>query len=272
MGDALERRTAGGTSYLTGGEGKTVVFLHGIPGSALTWSEVATRLQDEYRVVVPDLRGFGESDPPTGDYYMEDQARGIGDLLDELAIDEFVLVTHDFGGPVGLTMLRLFPQLTAEALVLSDTNVFTDTYVPPPLRLGRIPLIGTGFFWLLTGNRVGVRLLHRNAVKRRDAVPWSQFRQHLTASSLTMTRRIFQRSLANLEANYGDIERQLPDIRARTLVLWGDSDPFFSTAVAERTQAAIPGADLTVFKETGHFVPEERPSDVAAAIREFLRS
>ena len=85
MDDALERRTAGGTSYLTGGEGPAVVFLHGIPGSALTGSEVATRLQDEYRVVVPDLRGFGESDPPTCDYYMEGQARGIADLLAELA-------------------------------------------------------------------------------------------------------------------------------------------------------------------------------------------
>jgi pimeloyl-ACP methyl ester carboxylesterase len=89
---------------------------------------------------------------------------------------------------------------------------------------------------------------------------------------MAMTRRIFQRSLADLEANYGEIERVLPDIRSRTLLLWGDSDPFFSTEVAERTRAAIPDAELIVFDETGHFVPEERPTDVASVILDFLQS
>jgi pimeloyl-ACP methyl ester carboxylesterase len=89
---------------------------------------------------------------------------------------------------------------------------------------------------------------------------------------MAMTRRIFQRSLADLEANYGDIERMVPDVQSRTLVLWGDSDPFFSTDVGERTRAAIPDADLIVFDETGHFVPEERPTEVASVILEFLHS
>lgn len=249
-----------------------MVFLHGIPGSALTWEGVATRMQNQYRVILPDLRGFGHSDTPIGDYYMEGQAGAVRELLDSLDIDECVLVTHDFGGPVGLTMMRLFPELTVDGLVLSDTNVFTDTYVPPPLRVAKIPVINTVFFQLIVGNRFGLRMLYRGAVKQKDTATWADFRRHLTPSGMAMTRRIFQRSLANLEANYGTIERMLPDIRSRTLVLWGDSDPFFSTGVAERVRSTIPNAELTVFDETGHFVPEERPADVATTVLDFLQS
>jgi pimeloyl-ACP methyl ester carboxylesterase len=128
---ALTRQTENGTSYLTAGEGSTVVFLHGIPGTAFTRDSVATRMQDQYEVIVPDLRGFGQSDPPASDYYMEGQARAIKELLETLSVEEFSLVSHDFGGPVGLTMMRLFPDLAVQELVLSNTNLFTDTFVPP---------------------------------------------------------------------------------------------------------------------------------------------
>ncbi len=141
MAGRLDRRTHDGTSYLTGGEGPTLVFLHGIPGSALTWEAVAVRLRELYRVIVPDLRGFGHSAPPDEDYYLKGQARAIKELLAALDVTDFGLVTHDFGGPFGLTMMRLFPDLTVRALVLSCTNVFTDTYVPPPLRVAKIPLL-----------------------------------------------------------------------------------------------------------------------------------
>jgi haloalkane dehalogenase len=272
MSDVLDRQTENGTSYLTAGEGSPVVFLHGIPGSAFTWESVATSMQEQYQVIVPDLRGFGQSDPPVGDYYMEGQARAIKELLEALSVEELTLVTHDFGGPVGLTMMRLFPELDVQEVVLSSTNLFTDTYVPPPLRVAKIPLLNTLFFQMMVGNRFGLRMLYRGSVKQKETAPWSQFQRHLTPSGMRFTRRIFQRSLADLEANYGPIERMLPDIRSRTLVLWGDSDPFFSTGVAERARSAIPDAELTVFDETGHFVPEERPEEAATTILTHLRS
>jgi pimeloyl-ACP methyl ester carboxylesterase len=272
MNGRLRRHSEGGTSYLAGGEGPTVVFLHGIPGSALTWEPVAARLTDRYRVVLPDLRGFGHSEPPAGDYYLDGQARAVADLLDALGIEAFSLVTHDFGGPVGLTAMRRFPDLDVRGLVLSDTNVFTDTYVPPPLRLAKVPLLGRVLFGAAVGNRFGLRLLYRMAVKRQATATWLQFQRHLTPSGMAMTRRIFQRSLADLEGNYREIERMLPDVRVPTLVLWGDSDPFFSMDVGERTRAAFPDADLIVYDRTGHFVPEERPAEVASDLRSFLAS
>lgn len=260
------RRTEGGISFLEAGSGPPVLMLHGIPGSALTWAGVGSRLSDRYRVIIPDLAGFGSSDAPAGDYYMDAQADSIQRLLSALSIDDVVLAAHDFGAPVALTLLRRFPALNVRALVIAAANVFTDTYVPPPLRLARVPILGTAFFMLAAGNRVGLRLMYRAGNRQGLTAP----PEHLTAGGVDLTRRIFQRSLADLKTNYGAIQDMLSGIAIPTLVLWGDRDPFFSTRVGERTARAIPGAQLRVFRDTGHFVPEERPADVAAEMRAFL--
>jgi pimeloyl-ACP methyl ester carboxylesterase len=259
-----------GLGFLEAGQGTPVVLLHGIPGSALTWAAVGERLAGQYRVVIPDLGGFGRSDPPDGDYYMEAQAHGVRALLARLGIGELVLGGHDFGGPVALTLRRLYPELRMRALILSATNLFTDTYVPPPLRLARVPWLGTPLFWLLAGNRCGIRLMYQAAAVQKREVPWERFRRHLTASGTDLTWRIFQRSLSDLETNYRAVEALLPHLRVPTLILWGDRDPFFAVSVGERSHRAIPGSIFRVLPATGHFVPEEQPGLVADEIRAFL--
>jgi haloacetate dehalogenase len=82
----LRRHKIGDLSVLAGGEGEPVVLLHGIPGSAFAWESAGMLLAERYRLIIPDLLGFGRSDPPKGDYYMEAQAAAIGGLLAELGI------------------------------------------------------------------------------------------------------------------------------------------------------------------------------------------
>lgn len=97
-------------------------------------------MQEQYRVIVPDLRGFGQSEPPVGDYYMEGQARAIKELLDALGVEECALVTHDFGGPVGLTIDVAVSRPHRSGVGALGSNVFTDTYVPPTLPPHRSPV------------------------------------------------------------------------------------------------------------------------------------
>lgn len=270
MDKILTRKKQRQISFLSGGQGEAFLLLHGIPGSAYAWESVGMRLAVQYKVIIPDLLGFGESDTPTGDYYMEAQAYALRQLLDRLGINTLFVGGHDFGGPVALTLMRMFPELTIRGLVLTDTNTFTDTYVPPPLRVASIPVLNTLFFKAIAGNRIGMRLMYLAATKQKLESRWSMFRRHLTSSGIDFTRRIFQRSLADLKTNYQSIETMLPEIRIPTLILWGDSDPFFSTLVGERMRRSIPGSTLKIYEQTGHFVPEERPSEVANDIMEFM--
>jgi pimeloyl-ACP methyl ester carboxylesterase len=268
----LERLKEGELSFLRGGEGEPLVLLHGIPGSAYAWEAPGRQLADRYQVIIPDLLGFGRSAPPRRDYYMDAQAVAIRELLVELGLNRLYLGGHDFGDPVALTLMRLFPKLEIRGLVLSATNVFTDTHVPLPLRTARIPDLSPAFYKAMVGNRLGVRMMYLAATKDKSAVSWERFSQHLTPVSIDLTRRIFQRSLADLRANYRAIENMLPTIMSPTLVLWGANDPIFAASVGERVHRTIPGSRLKIYEDTGHFVPEERPSRVAQDILDFFES
>jgi pimeloyl-ACP methyl ester carboxylesterase len=190
--------------------------------------------------------------------------------LDTLEVTSLFVAGHDFGGPVALTMMQLFPELVIKGLVLSQTNVFTDTPIPLPLQVARIPLIGTPAFWLMIGNLPALYMTYMAAVRQKESLSWSKFRRHLTPHGITLTRRIFQRSLADLPTNYDTVQAFLSQISCPTLVLWAANDPFFSVAIGERVQGAIGASKLVIFEQTGHFVPEERPEQVVEAIAKFF--
>lgn len=266
----LQRHKDGGISFLRGGRGEPLLLLHGIPGSSYTWEAAGELLADRFDVIAPDLLGFGGSDAPAGDYYMEPQAQALRELLTRLGIGGFYLAAHDFGGPVGLTMMRLHPDLQVRGLVLSATNVFTDTFIPPPLRAAKVPILGSLMFHLMAGSRPAMRMMHLQAARQKGQATWERFSRHLTPSSIDLTRQIFQRSLADLKGNYQAIQDMLAGIAVPTLVLWGTRDPFFAVDVGQRTHRAIPGSGLKMYEETGHFVPEERPDQVARDIQQFF--
>jgi pimeloyl-ACP methyl ester carboxylesterase len=266
-GERLQRHQTGPLSYLRGGSGPPLLLLHGIPGSSSSWQAVGTELSDRFDVVIPDLLGFGRSEPPEEDYYMEAQADALHTLLRALEIDRFYLGGHDFGGPVGLTLMdRAGEGLQVEGLALASTNVLTDPFVPLPLRAAGVPVLGPLVFWALAGTRLSLRFMHF-AGARRGECSWERFREHLTPSAVDLTRRIFQRSLADLRSNYRRVEDQARRVSCPTLVIWGDGDPFFPVTAGERTRDLLPQAVLEVLPKTGHFVPEERPLEVAALIR-----
>lgn len=266
----MERQRTKGLSFLGAGDGAPLLLLHGIPGSAHAWEAAGALLADRYRVIIPDLLGFGHSDLPKGDYYMEAQATALRELLDDLGIASLYLGGHDFGGPVALSLMRMFPELEIKGLVLSATNVFTDTHVPLPLRVAKIPILNTALFKAMVGNRVGLRMMYLAATKAKSEASWQRFGLHLTPTGVDLTRRIFQRSLADLKANYHAVEDMLARIAVPTLILWGANDPFFSASVGERVQETIPRSALKVYEYTGHFVPEERPTRVAQDILGFF--
>jgi pimeloyl-ACP methyl ester carboxylesterase len=246
MDERLHRRRGAGLSFLMGGDGEALLLLHGVPGSAQTWQKVGIRVASRFRVIIPDLMGFGASDAPVDDFYLEAQAKSIRALLSYLQINTLYLGGHDFGAAVALTLMRLYPELQVRGLILAATNLFADTQIPLPMGLARLPVFNQLFGWGMAGNRLGERMLYEAATQNKEDAQWRDFRRHLTSSSLKLTRRIMQRSLGNLAANYAEIEASLSHINCPTLLLWGDEDPFVTLNVAERARAALPDALLKV--------------------------
>src|SRR5437763_10626095 len=113
-------------AYDAAGAGAPVVLLHGFPFNRSLWREQATALAASYRVVTPDLRGFGASTVVAEPATMESLAEDVAALLDELELKRVTLGGLSMGGYVALAFYRLFPR-RVRALVLADTRPQADT-------------------------------------------------------------------------------------------------------------------------------------------------
>lgn len=252
--------------------GPPIVLLHGIPGGRGTWRRVVPGLTAFGPVVVPDLLGFGDSSDPRGDFHAFAQAGAVGRLLDHVGVERVHVVGFDFGGPVSVAFAEQQPTRVA-SLTLVAANAFTDTPIPGPLKLAKVPVLGDALF-LAMCSWPGLASMWFSAVAAKPELSWQAFRRELPARrGRRWTRRIFLDSLRHLEDRYAPIERALPRITCPTRVVWGDRDPFFAVSVGERLANAINGATFEGIRHCGHFIPLERPDALVRVIgRQLLDS
>src|SRR5688572_18719801 len=104
-------------SYLRGGEGETLLLVHGIAGSCNTFEPVLEGLVERHQVIAPDLLGHGQSGKPRGDYSLGAHASGLRDLMEMLQIPSATIIGHSLGGGVSMQLAYQFPK-RCERLVL----------------------------------------------------------------------------------------------------------------------------------------------------------
>ena len=249
----------------TPGQKGAVVLVHGIPGAGAAWSEVRAALGSRSEVIVPDLIGFGDSVVPatfTVDALgPEPQSRALEGLLDEVADQPAVLVGHDFGGPVAVLLAARRPDLVSSLVVLA-ANMFPDTPIPFPLSLVASPVVG-GLASRLLFSRPSLTMMLRQGVAAGPAPDASRYlgprnQQRAIAA-------IFTGALQRLYELYAPVESALRDLAMPVVVGWGDKDPFFPVTQGQRT-AKTAGGRLAVFHGAGHFLPHERPEQIATEI------
>jgi 3-oxoadipate enol-lactonase len=120
-------------AYARRGDGPPLVLLHGFPLDHHLWDEVVPLLEDTFDVILPDLRGFGESTTVDSPYSMDDYASDIAALLDQLEIQKAAIVGHSMGGYVALAFARLYPERVS-GLGLVSSQVLADA---PERKEGR---------------------------------------------------------------------------------------------------------------------------------------
>jgi pimeloyl-ACP methyl ester carboxylesterase len=257
-------------AYRRIGSGPTIVLVHGIPGHAGGWAEVEAHLARSFDVITVDLLGFGDSEgwrsPSIDEVGPHAQAVGLAALLDGLEVDDATIVGHDFGAPIAVLVAASRPE-RVQALVLLAGNTFPDTPVPFPLSLTAVPVIGALMSRLLFSG-TSLRLMLRRGVGGGSQPPdpagyLGDERQLRTIAT------IFSGALTRLADLYAPVAAALESISVPVLVGWGDQDPFFPLEQGQRTATAA-GGRLHVFEGAGHYLPHERPDELAGIIAAFV--
>lgn len=260
---------AGTVAVRVGGEGPGVLLVHGIPGSAQVWDSVGRGLVTSgFRVLVPDLLGFGASDRPASldGLWLDAQAGGLAEVLASLEAGPVIAVGHDYGAPTCVSLAHRNPTLVS-GLVLAAGNLFTDTPVPGPLKAVTVPLVG-GLAARLLLSAPMLRLILRVGVGR-PRVRLDESVYLGDAPQRQAIRTIFTAALRDVASRYRGVEAALAELRQPTAVLWGDRDPFFALDQARRVANAVPNAPLRVETGAGHFLPAERPAAFVEAVRQI---
>ena len=164
------------------GEGEPVVLLHGWPEHWWTWRHLIPGLAERYRVICPDLRGFGWSDAPRRGYEKEQFAADVAELLDSLGLHDVRLVGHDWGGVAGFILCVRRPDLVGRYLALNTGHLW-----PRVERSGARKLHGVAYQWVVAAPGVSMRF---GNVRHRRAAP--------VAPELQKLRR------QQIEADYSD--------------------------------------------------------------------
>ena len=254
------------------GDGPVVFLIHGFASSNLVWSKVLLELaQQGFRVIAPDLLGYGYSAKPRDlEYTIGRQAKMVVGLMNELGIERANIVGSSYGGAVAATMALDHPSLVNKlVLVGAVTNNRPTRYLL--MRLFGSPVIGDILSPLVVGSR---RLLRMRMKRVYDRHSWPMDERRVQARHLPLATRGTHRAIIRTVRRW-DAERISRDahlITRPTLVLWGDRDREVPLADGYRLKEEIPNARLKVFEACGHLPHEEYPEEFVEVVSGFLSS
>ncbi|HEX8127585.1 MAG TPA: alpha/beta hydrolase [Pyrinomonadaceae bacterium] len=249
-----------------------MVLIHGFCASNFVWNDVLVPLAEEgFRVVAPDLVGFGFSGKPgEGEYTIEAQARILVGLMDALGIGRATLVGSSYGGAVAAVCALDYPE-RVERLVLVGAVSNDEITRRPLLRLAATPLMGEMLAPVLLDARrfVKNRLRTTYAAQNGYMLDNARILAHQRPLRAAATHRAILRTLRNWSATR--IEQEAARITQPTLLVWGAHDRDVPLRHGERLHELIGQSRLFVFPHCGHLPQEERPPEFVSVVAEFCR-
>ena len=258
-------------------DGVVMLMVHGNP----TWSYIYRRPIAElaargYRCIAPDHMGFGRSDKPPRPrlYTLNAHIENLTRLIEELDLRDVVLVVHDWGGPIGLgAMVERLERLRA-AVLMNTWAWELPSFLPPFLREFRTE--GLGEILALGGNLFVESIPGGMARRDVDPVMMDAYRAPFPDYWSRAGTLAFQREIPLTERDrsaplMASIHERLPGLSVPVRLVWGMRDPVFQPVFLEQWCELLPQAETVELERASHFLVEDDPDGVTAAIEGFLR-
>ena len=241
--------------------GTPVIFLHGVTDSHRSWELVFPYLSPSLRAIAMTQRGHGEASKPDAGYSSSDLAGDVAEVMDALEIQSAVIVGHSMGSFAAQRFAIEYPDRVAGLVLVGSFATCADNegvkqFVAEAIE-GLTDPIPAEFAAEFQASTV--------------AKPISdEFFAQAVAESLKAPARVWQAACRSMIET--DHRPLLDRIKARTLLIWGDKDAYFSIDEQERLLAGIEGSWLEIYEGIGHAPHWEEPERTAAEIENFVNS
>ena len=255
-----------------------VLLLHGFPTSSFMFRELIPRLADRFRVIAPDLPGFGFTEVPEGrnyTYSFDALARTIEAFTEALGLNRYAIYVFDYGAPTGLRLAMAHPERVS-AIVSQNGNAYDEglgdawgpirKYWAEPTAENR-EVIRKNIL-----NLEGTRWQYTHGVAKPESVAPESY----TLDAALLERPGNKEIQLNLFLDYASNVKLYPKFqeyfrksKPPLLAIWGKNDPFFIPAGAEGFRKDLPNAKIQ-FIDTGHFATETHVVEIASAMESFL--
>jgi len=269
--------------------GPPAILVHGFPESHRTWRSVAPLLADDVRLVMPDLRGFGESDRPqdVADYGTDTLIADIFALADALGIDRFALVGHDWGGAIAwAAALRGSPRISRLAIVNSPhplifqksliedaaqraASQYMRAFRDPGMEAGVARMGIESFFDKSFAKHVDMVLITPDE-RARYIADWSRPGALTAMFNWYRSSQVVVPAVGEEAAMPAWVERGVPRLHIPVRVIWGLEDKALLPIQLEGMGEVGDEVEAFPLRGIGHFAPWEAPEMVANALRPFL--
>jgi len=245
------------------GYGTPVVMLHGYPFNRTMWSDQVEALAARHRILIPDLRGHGESEATAEPATMEEMARDVSSLMEELDISRAAVCGLSMGGYVALALYKMFP-LRARALVLADTRAGADT---EEARANREVQAKKALAEGMAGiaDAMLPKLLSPNTVAKNPSVV-ARVRE-----MMVKTKPEGAAAALRGMALRSDHTQFLSRVVAPAMIMVGKEDAITPVSESEFMHKEIGGSRLKVIEGAGHVSNIEQPERFNEALSKFLR-
>jgi pimeloyl-ACP methyl ester carboxylesterase len=255
----------------------TLLLLHGFPTAGHMFRQLIPQLADQFRLVAPDLPGFGQTDMPDRDkfhYTFDNIARVIARFTQIIGLKRFAIYIFDYGAPTGLRVAAAHPERIT-AIISQNGNAYEEglsegwnpiqAYWKEPSDANRKALRAflapEATIWQYTHGVPDTTLVSPDG--------YSLDNYYLARSGADEVQLDLFGDYKSNVALYPKFQSYFRGHQPRLLAVWGKNDPFFLPAGAEAFKRDIPNADVRFF-DTGHFALETHCDEIASAIRAFL--
>lgn len=250
------------------GVGEPLILLHGFGASSFTWRRVVEELAPSYRLVAPDLHGFGYSERPrdAAAYTVEGQLALVLGVMDRLGISSAHVAGHSYGGALAIHLAWRHPERVRSLVLVDSAGV---DYPWKRRHVGAVSRpVATVFVRALGLSRQKVRAgLERSIFDDRLVTPElvEAYFERLRIEGVGTAYWGLSKPTREPRLEFEAAELDLP-----VLLVWGAEDTLVGPEVGRRAADLLPRAEYVELPETGHLPPEERPVELARRIAEFL--